>query len=48
VLDWINFQVDHIKAYSRGGKTDLSNAALICASCNPKKGAGSGKKKKSI
>ena len=44
VLDWINFQVDHIKAYSRGGRTDLSNAALICASCNPSKGAGRGKK----
>jgi hypothetical protein len=47
VLDWMNFQVDHIKAYSRGGKTDLSNAALICGSCNPSKGAGREKKLKS-
>jgi len=39
-LDWTNFQVDHIKAYSRGGKTELSNAALTCASCNASKGAG--------
>jgi 5-methylcytosine-specific restriction endonuclease McrA len=39
-LDWTNFQVDHIKPYSRGGKTDLRNAALICVSCNSSKGAG--------
>lgn len=38
-LDWTNFQVDHIKAYVKGGKTDLGNAALICASCNASKGA---------
>ena len=39
-LDWSNFQVDHIKAHSRGGKTELSNAALTCAFCNASKGAG--------
>jgi hypothetical protein len=38
-LDWTNFQVDHIKAHSRGGKTELPNAALVCASCNASKGA---------
>ena len=39
-LDWTNFQVDHIKVHSRGGKTDLSNAALVCVPCNASKGAG--------
>ena len=39
-LDWNNFQVDHIKAHSQGGRTRLSNAALICRHCNPSKGAG--------
>jgi hypothetical protein len=46
VLDWTNFQVDHIKAYSKGGKTDLANAALACVPCNASKGAGRGKKRK--
>ena len=38
-LSWTNFQVDHIKAHSRGGRTILGNAALICAPCNAAKGA---------
>ncbi len=40
LLNWNNFQVDHIKPYSRGGRTRLSNAALICRHCNASKGAG--------
>lgn len=38
-LDWTNFQVDHLKPHSRGGKTELSNAALACVRCNASKGA---------
>ncbi|MBI2837821.1 MAG: DUF262 domain-containing protein [Acidobacteria bacterium] len=38
-LDWTNFQVDHIRAHSRGGKTELKNAALTCVRCNTSKGA---------
>jgi hypothetical protein len=38
-LTWKNFTGDHIVAHSRGGKTDLSNAALMCNYCNPQKGA---------
>lgn len=38
-LSWNNFQVDHIKPHSRGGKTALKNASLVCASCNASKGA---------
>ena len=39
VLSWSNFSIDHIKAHSRGGKSDLSNAALMCIPCNSQKGA---------
>lgn len=45
-LDWTNFQVDHIKAHSRGGKTTLPNAALTCVFCNASKGAGRRKVKR--
>lgn len=38
-LSWKNFTGDHIVAHSRGGKTDLSNASLMCNYCNPQKGA---------
>lgn len=37
-LAWPNFEIDHIKAYSNGGRTELENAALICKSCNSSKG----------
>lgn len=39
-LGWTNFQVDHVKPYSRGGRTSLKNAALVCGPCNASKGAG--------
>lgn len=38
-LTWGNFHVDHVKAHSKGGKTDLANAALLCAPCNLRKGS---------
>lgn len=38
VLTWKTFEVDHVKPYSKGGKTDISNSALICKMCNAKKG----------
>lgn len=37
-LTWDDFTVDHVKAYVRGGKTRLSNAQLMCRSCNSRKG----------
>jgi hypothetical protein len=37
-LTWANFTLDHVKAHSRGGKTAISNAALMCRSCNSRKG----------
>lgn len=38
-LTWINFTIDHIDPYSRGGKSELENAAILCRSCNSGKGA---------
>jgi hypothetical protein len=37
-ITWANFHVDHVLAYSRGGKTDRSNAAIMCVKCNTSKG----------
>lgn len=37
-LDWSNFTVDHIDPHSKGGRTDLDNAALMCRECNSSKG----------
>jgi hypothetical protein len=37
-LTWSNFTVDHKKAHSKGGRTSLRNAELLCRSCNAKKG----------
>ena len=34
----IPFQVDHIKALNKGGKTVPSNLQILCKSCNGKKG----------
>tara|TARA_R110001592_G_scaffold237522_3_gene496748 strand:- start:143 stop:1123 length:981 start_codon:yes stop_codon:yes gene_type:complete len=44
-LDWTNFQVDHVTPYSKGGKTKLDNAALLCGPCNASKGAGPARRK---
>jgi 5-methylcytosine-specific restriction endonuclease McrA len=37
-LTWSNFTIDHIKPHALGGKSSLSNAALMCRSCNSRKG----------
>jgi 5-methylcytosine-specific restriction endonuclease McrA len=37
-LSWLNFTVDHKRAWSKGGRTALKNAALLCQSCNSRKG----------
>jgi len=37
-LSWTNFTIDHIKPHSLGGRSALSNAALMCRSCNSRKG----------
>jgi hypothetical protein len=33
-----NFHADHIKPYSEGGPTDISNGQVLCAKCNLSKG----------
>jgi hypothetical protein len=37
-LSWSNFTIDHIKPHALGGKSILSNAALMCRSCKSRKG----------
>jgi hypothetical protein len=37
-LTWEDFTIDHINPYSKGGRSELDNAALMCKSCNSKKG----------
>jgi len=38
-LSWDNVSVDHILAHTKGGKTTLKNARLMCKSCNSRRGA---------
>jgi hypothetical protein len=38
VLEWPNFTIDHIVPHSRGGRSSIENAALMCQSCNSAKG----------
>ena len=35
----ISYHGDHIKAYSKGGKTTLDNGQALCSACNLKKGS---------
>lgn len=37
-LSWENFSIDHVDPHSRGGRSKLDNAALVCKSCNSSKG----------
>lgn len=34
-----NYHIDHMKAWSKGGVTELYNLQLLCPSCNLRKGA---------
>ncbi len=38
MLSWTNVTLDHIDPYSKGGKSRIENAALMCRSCNSSKG----------
>jgi hypothetical protein len=38
-LDWGDFHIDHVKPHSRGGLTNLVNAAIMCPHDNRRKGA---------
>ena len=38
-LTWDNVSVDHILAHTKGGRTSLRNARLLCKSCNSRRGA---------
>lgn len=37
-LTWENFTIDHIEPHSLGGPSVLTNAALMCRTCNSRKG----------
>ena len=37
-LTWDDFTIDHIDPHSKGGRSRLDNAALMCRSCNSSKG----------
>ncbi len=37
-LDWKDFQADHVKPYSLGGRSVLDNAAILCSTHNAAKG----------
>jgi len=36
---WSEYEADHIKSYSTGGQTSISNGQVLCIECNRKKGA---------
>ena len=38
LLSWTDFTIDHIDPHSKGGRSRLDNAALMCRSCNSAKG----------
>jgi 5-methylcytosine-specific restriction endonuclease McrA len=37
-LTWEDFTIDHIRPHSKGGRTELDNAAIMCRRCNSAKG----------
>lgn len=37
-LNWTNFTIDHVEPHSKGGRSRLDNAALMCRGCNSSKG----------
>jgi hypothetical protein len=37
-LNWSDFTIDHIRPYSKGGRSSLENAALMCRKHNSQKG----------
>lgn len=37
-LDWTNFTIDHVDPHSKGGRSELDNASLMCRVCNSTKG----------
>jgi 5-methylcytosine-specific restriction endonuclease McrA len=38
-IKWDEFHADHIKPFSKGGKTTVANGQLLCAKCNLEKAA---------
>ena len=38
ILSWGDFTIDHIDPHSKGGRSRLENAAIMCRPCNSSKG----------
>lgn len=36
-VEWTDYELDHKKPYSKGGKTELTNAQITHKSCNASK-----------
>lgn len=47
-LTWADFTIDHIVAHTRGGKTSLRNAQIMCRRCNSSKGARPGRIRRAL
>ena len=45
-LSWEDFTIDHIDPHSKGGRSRLDNAALMCRGCNSSKGNRKKRRKK--
>lgn len=41
-IGWHNFAADHVNPHSKGGRTELANAAVLCRGCNSSKGSRTG------
>lgn len=39
VLSWKDVRMDHMESHTKGGRTNLKNAQILCVSCNSRKGA---------
>ncbi len=45
-LTWNDFTIDHINPHSKGGRSEIDNASLLCRNCNSSKGNRTKKAKK--
>jgi 5-methylcytosine-specific restriction endonuclease McrA len=47
-LTWDDFTIDHINPHSKGGRSELANATLLCRRCNSAKGNRSAKRSRRV
>ena len=39
LVPWTEYDADHVIPHSKGGRTEMSNAQVLCRACNLLKGA---------